>query len=336
MAYPFGNINQNEVSRFPHAVLEIKLKDEGGRKRPWWVEDLMASHLVHPVPRFSKFVHGIASLFEDYVNNLPFWLSDLETDIRKDPQRAFEEEEQRRAQRADDVDAVGSLMGATRTSSYRAAQSSPVGTSYLAERMATDSASRMVSRRVAGVDGEGEGEASQQAPGVGVGVGGGGGYGALGSALLPGLSLSRYARAKRAQLPEGVVEPTQWIKNMGELKIEPKVWLANERTFLKWQHICVLQGGLALGLYTAAGDGTTAQVMGALYVAIAAFAGLWGYSMLHARRAMIVERSGKDFDNMLGPTVVSAALAAALVVNFALEVSAPKAAGARERTRGPR
>lgn len=327
MTYPFKNINQSEVSKFPHAVLEIKLKEDGARKRPSWVEDLMASHLVHPVPRFSKFVHGIASLFEDHVNNLPFWLSDLETDIRKDPQRAFEEEEQRRAQRADDVNAVGSLIGGTRNGSYKAAQSSPLGKSYLAERMAADSRasqSRSMSRRAAGEEqGESSGGQRQQQQQQQQASADARGYGAL-SSVLPGLSLSKYARAKRAQkaqLPEGVVKPTQWIKNMGELKIEPKVWLANERTFLKWQHVSILQGSLALGLFSAAGDDATARAMGVLFVAIAAFAGLWGYWMLHVRRGMIVERSGRHLDNMLGPVVVGVTLTAALVVNFVLQVS---------------
>lgn len=317
MKYPFPNINQSEVSKFPYAVLEIKLKEDGNRKRPSWIEDLMGSHLVHPTPRFSKFVHGVASLFDDYVNNLPFWLGDLETDIRKDPQKAFEEEEQRRAQRADDVMAVGSLIG-TVPSSYKIAQSSPVGKSYLADRMAADSAahlSRSLRQRgsqAPGREGEQEeGEGSAQPSG----------YGTL-SSVLPGLSLSKYARAKRAQasLPEGVVEPEQWIKNKGELKVEPKVWLANERTFLKWQHIAILQGTLALALYSAAGDNAIAQWIGIVYIGIAAFAGIWGYSILQIRRNMIMERSGKDFDNMVGPIIISIAMMVALIVNFVLQV----------------
>lgn len=319
MKYPFPNINQSEVSKFPYAVLEIKLKEDGTRKRPTWIEDLMGSHLVHPSPRFSKFVHGVASLFDDYVNNLPFWLGDLEIDIRKDPQKAFEEEEQRRAQRADDAMAVGSLIG-TVPSSYKAAQSSPVGKSYLAERMAADATaylSRSLRQRPQGRDGvqeeEGQGSSSQAQPS---------GYGTL-SSVLPGLSLSKYARAKRAQkarLPEGVVEPSQWIKNKGELKVEPKVWLANERTFLKWQSIAILQGTLALALYSAAGDNAIAQWIGIAYIAIAAFAGIWGYSIHQVRRSMIVERSGKDFDNMIGPIIISVAMMIALIVNLVLQV----------------
>ncbi|RGP72738.1 hypothetical protein FSPOR_2485 [Fusarium sporotrichioides] len=315
MTYPFKNINQSEVNRFPYALLEIKLKDDGLRKRPTWIEDLMASHLVHPTPRFSKFVHGIAVLFEDYVNSLPFWLSDLESDIRKDPQKTFEEEEQRRAQRHEDVMAVGSLIGAgAKSGSFKPTQSSPVSKSYLADRMSRDSIAQTLNRQTS-TPGNGEevGESSsrrQEEQGRS--------YGTL-SSVIPGFSLSKYSRAKRASqqpLPEGVVAPTQWIKNMGELKVEPKVWLANERTFLKWQHICILQGGLAVGLYTAAGENTIASVIGLLFVLIAVFAGAWGYAMLRIRRTMIVERSGKDFDNMIGPMIISVSLMLVLILNF--------------------
>ena len=329
MVYPFRNINQSEVSRFPFAVLEMKLKEDGNRKRPTWIEDLMASHLVHPAPRFSKFVHGVASLFEDHVNNLPFWLSDIDTDIRKDPQKAFADEEQRRAKRADDAIAVGSLIGTMPSSSYKAAKSSPVSKSYLADRMAADSRASLShslrkSSTIATVEETGEPSNALQNGEEPEARGGGGGYGTL-SSVLPGLSLSKYARAKRAQkaqLPEGVVEPKQWIKNMGELKVEPKVWLANERTFLKWQHIALLQGSLAIALYSAAGESMLAEAMGIVYIAIAAFAGLWGYYMLQLRRGMIVDRSGKDFDNMAGPLVISVALMAALIINFSIQVCA--------------
>ncbi|KAK1463566.1 VTC domain-containing protein [Colletotrichum cuscutae] len=315
LTYPFKDINQSEVSRFPYAILEIKLKEDPNRKRPAWITDLMASHLVHPTPRFSKFVHGIASLFEDFVNNLPFWLSDLEADIRKDPQVAFEAEEQRKAQRAEDEQAVGSFLG-NKVSSYKISKSSPAGQSYLANRMAPES-SRSQSRPV--------NDESQQSSSRQNGEGSNGqqrSYGTL-SSVLPGFSLSKYSQARRAQknqqqLPEGVVEPTEWIKNSGELKIEPKVWLANERTFLKWQHICILLGALAVSLYTAAGENFLAEVMGIVYICIAVFAGIWGYGMMRLRRKMIIGRSGKDFDNLVGPLIISIALMAALVINFVL------------------
>lgn len=348
MTYPFKNINQSEVSRFPYAVLEIKLREDGARgKRPTWIQDLMGSHLVHGCPRFSKFVQGVASLFEDYVNRLPFWLSDLDVDIRKDPQVAFEEEEERRARRAENEQVVGSFLGA-KLGSYKPSRSSPVAKSYLAERLAADVSASQSSpatgagaRTGNGADhptlAEETGESSASAAAAANGHGNGTAsaerpdreinYGTL-SSVFPGFSLSKYSKARRAReagnnvvLPPGVTEPTEWIKNSGPLQIEPKVWLANERTFLKWQHICVLLGGLAISLYTAgseAGHNTLAQWMGIVFICIAIFAGGWSYWVLNKRRDMIVGRSGKDFDFAAGPLVVSIALMTALIVNFVL------------------
>lgn len=319
IGFPFKEINQSEVSRFPYALLEIKLKEDPKRKRPEWIEDLMTSHLVYPANRFSKFAHGVAALFDDYVNTLPFWLSDLDKDIHREPEDAFNEEEQKKARRAADEEVVGSLLG-QKAGSFVPSKSSPVSKSYLAERMAADNAGAGSSSAAAaagraqrnrGEAAEEEGEQGQQR-----------GYGTI----MPSFSvLTRYARFQQRKesraLPEGVVEPEVWIKNEGPLKIEPKVWLANERTFMKWQHICVLLGGLAVALYTAAGEDMLALAMGVVYLAIAAFAGAWGFAMHKQRREMIIERSGRDFDNLIGPMVVSIALVVSLVLNFVFQVS---------------
>ena len=104
LEYPFKSIRKGEVSRFPYAVLEIKVK---GHKSYEYIEDLMSSHLVKEAPRFSKFVHGVAQLFEDNVNVFPFWLSALEEDIRKAPEDAFQEEQAKKQQQAADEVAVG-------------------------------------------------------------------------------------------------------------------------------------------------------------------------------------------------------------------------------------
>lgn len=314
----FANINKGEISRFPFAILEIKVMDDGSRKAPQWIQDLMASHLVHRTPKFSKFVHGVASLFEDYVNNLPFWLSELETDIRQDPHTAFEVEERAKAQRAADDAQVGSLLGTSMakrmSQSYKAGITSPHAKSFMGERLAAETNGKSPTKKPASehqnTTNADNDEASQ------------GRYGTMAS-MLPSFSLSRYAQSRRSanvKLPPGVTKPRQLIKDSGPLHVEPKVWLANERTFLKWQHICILLGGLAVGLYTAAGEDNIAEFMGIAYIVIAIFAGLWGYYMHWTRRNMIVARSGKDFDNLIGPMVVSFALMISLVLNFIFKV----------------
>lgn len=316
MEYPFPNVNQGEISRFPFAVLDIKVNDSAGKKTPQWIEDLMASHLLHKAPQFSKFVHGVASLFEDYVNTLPFWLSELETDIRKDPHTAFEEEEQAKVQRAEDDALAGSFIGSgsIRRGSYKPAMSSPVAKSYMGDRVNAELAAK--SRAMSDAKDKGKGKDSSDGSGEGPMS-----YGTLPS-IFPSFSLSRYAQSRRqqAELPPGVTKPGLLIKDSGPLQVEPKVWLANERTFLRWQHICILLGALAISLYTAAGEDTVAEYMGVGYIVIAIFAGGWGYYMHLIRRNMIVARSGKDFDNIFGPLVISVALMTALILNFVFKV----------------
>lgn len=323
MEFPFPNVNQGEISRFPYAVLEIKVKENSGKKSPQWVQDLMASHLVHKAPRFSKFVHGVASLFEDYVNSLPFWLSDVETDIRKDPHAAFAEEELAKAQKAEDEQLVGSYMASAsnRKGSYKAAVGSPLGKSYMTDRLALEAATKSRAMADTASKGKGKGKAQEDESGD-QDAGGISGYGTT-SSVFPSFSLSRYAQSRRqhkAALPPGVTKPGILIKESGPLQVEPKVWLANERTFLKWQHICILLGALAVSLYTAAGENKLAEYMGIAYIIIAAFAGLWGYYIHFVRRRMIIARSGKDFDNFVGPLVVSFALLVALLLNFGFKV----------------
>ena len=126
MEYPFSDIRKGEIARFPYAVLEIKVQDGAVKKKIDWLDDLMSSHLVKEAPRFSKFVHGVAQLFEDHVNSFPFWLSILETDIRRDPEDAFREEQEKKAQQAEDDMHVGSLLGSKSVPSFKAAVGSPI------------------------------------------------------------------------------------------------------------------------------------------------------------------------------------------------------------------
>ncbi|CCD47319.1 similar to vacuolar transporter chaperone [Botrytis cinerea T4] len=316
MSYPFSNINQGEISRFPYSVLEIKVKDDATKKQPQWVQDLMGSHLVYAAPGFSKFLQGAVSLFEDNVNDYPSWHGNLTDDIRKDPQAAWEEDQSRKAKQAENDLVIGSFIGTSQkaSASFKPAVSSPVGKSYMEERMIAE---ERAGRR-SNLDGPtASGDAGNDEDETG-GSSNQGGYGTLAS-VFPSFSLSRYAqsrRSKSSQLPPGVTKPTQFIKDSGPLQVEPKVWLANERTFLKWQHICILLGSLAVSLYTAAGEDEIAEAMGIAYIVIAIFAGSWGYWMHYTRRQMIVDRSGKDFDNLIGPMIVSAALMVSLLLNF--------------------
>lgn len=335
LEYPFPTINKGEVARFPHAILEIKIKDSKATRHNTWLSDLMSSHLVKEAPHFSKFVHGVAQLFEDHVNSFPFWLSDLETDIRRDPEIAFKEEQQKHAQRAEDDFAIGSFLTGSKFSTspgFKAKGGSPQKFSpdtkpspaaHLSHSHRSRRSQLDPTAEEQGSDDDGmEGAVSQ------IEVSDSSAHGLR--ALFPAFSNSRYARRHRqgaawqdAGLPPGVKDPGILIKDSGPVKVEAKVWLANQRTFVKWQHITVLLVSLSLGLYNAAGvDNNIARALALVYTAFAAFAGIWGWGVYVWRSRLITERSGKDFDNMIGPFVVSVGLALALCLNFAFKCSA--------------
>jgi len=81
--YPFSQLPPEDVVRFPYAVLEVKLQTQMGQEPPEWVRELVSSHLVEAVPKFSKFIHGVASLFPDRIHLLPYWMPQMDVDIRK-------------------------------------------------------------------------------------------------------------------------------------------------------------------------------------------------------------------------------------------------------------
>jgi SPX domain protein involved in polyphosphate accumulation len=81
--YPFSQLSPEDVLRFPYAVLEVKLQTQHGQEPPRWIRELIASHLVEAVPKFSKFIHGTATLFPDRIKLLPFWMPQMDVDIRK-------------------------------------------------------------------------------------------------------------------------------------------------------------------------------------------------------------------------------------------------------------
>jgi hypothetical protein len=81
--WPFSQLPAEDIEHFPYAVLEVKLQTQAGQEPPEWVRQLTASHLVEAVPKFSKFIHGTAAMFPDRIKLLPFWMPQMDVDIRK-------------------------------------------------------------------------------------------------------------------------------------------------------------------------------------------------------------------------------------------------------------
>lgn len=83
------------------------------------------------------------------------------------------------------------------------------------------------------------------------------------------------------------------------MRVEPKVFFANERTFLSWLHFAVVLGGLAVGLLNF-GD-KVGKISAALYTLVAMGVMVYALIIYQYRAKAIRTRSGAPYDDRLGP-----------------------------------
>ncbi|GJE85575.1 VTC1 family protein [Phanerochaete sordida] len=103
------------------------------------------------------------------------------------------------------------------------------------------------------------------------------------------------------------------------IKVEGKVWFANERTWVSYLNIAILVGTLSLALFNASKD-QIARNMAYTYAAISVGTLIYGYAVYQRRITMIRKRDPGHFDQILGPIVISALLFFAVLANFIIRV----------------
>ncbi|CAB57926.1 GTPase regulator Nrf1 [Schizosaccharomyces pombe] len=102
------------------------------------------------------------------------------------------------------------------------------------------------------------------------------------------------------------------------VRVEPKVFFANERTFLSWLSFAVVLGGLSVGLLNF-GD-RIGKISAGLFTIVAI--GTMGYALgiYHWRASAIRRRGSGPYDDRLGPTILCFVLLAAIITNFVLRM----------------
>ncbi|KAH8925414.1 putative VTC1-protein [Atractiella rhizophila] len=104
------------------------------------------------------------------------------------------------------------------------------------------------------------------------------------------------------------------------VRVEPKVFFANERTYLSWLNFSVILGGLAVGLLNF-GD-KVGKISAALFGIIAMAIMVYALVTYHWRANAIRKRGSGPYDDRFGPTILCIALIAAVITNFALRFNA--------------
>lgn len=102
-------------------------------------------------------------------------------------------------------------------------------------------------------------------------------------------------------------------------RVEPKVFFANERTFLSWLNFTVILGALAIGMLNF-GD-RPAFISAFLFTGVAMLTMVYALITYHWRAKSIRMRGQAGFDDRFGPTLLAIVLLMAVVVNFVLRIS---------------
>ncbi|KAK9446926.1 VTC domain-containing protein [Limtongia smithiae] len=349
LEHPFKTIRKGEISRFPYAVMDIKVAMKVGDKkiRPSWVMDLMSSHLVKEAPMFSKFAHGVSMLFDDeeYINVLPYWLSEMERDIRRDPEQAYAEELNRKKFGDQPLDlslrtlatspaaggsgsagneAVQSLIAAVEEHSTRHGRTESISLrSFIDE---DDREYQQIVRNDVDADEDDDDEDSSDSeddeavPLVGLSSRNKRKNKSASGKSWFARKASISRRSKSFKLPPGVERPKRLLTQSGQVMVEPKVWLANERTFNKWLQVTVLLSALTFAMFNSADKyNYVAHRLAYLYFGLTLFCGCWGYGVYMHRVKAIQMRSGKHLDSPLGPIVVCFALLGSVFFHYYIE-----------------
>ncbi|OMJ07174.1 Vacuolar transporter chaperone 4 [Smittium culicis] len=334
--YPFPQLPERDICRFPYAVLEVKLQTERGENPPRWVTSLINSHLVESVPKFSKFIHGVSTLLEDRVDILPFWFSQMDKDIRKKPNK-FSNFSLSSSARNSFVDLTSfsdlssnknsksfdykKFALAANSSSRRNSPSSNASYGSLEiNDQSTEGNDQIDPNRFSrkwynlyglldfnrpkyGSNYSEEGFIPRQFPQLPIHDQ---------DISIPGSS--SYGSTCRDASDSGYKKIIQV-----PARVEPKVFFANERTFLAWLNFSMLLGSLSLGLLNF-GD-QNGRYAGVAFTLVSIMAMFYALSLFHWRADRIGMQNVGPYDDRLGPTLLVIALFCAISLNFYFKFS---------------
>ncbi|RMZ83139.1 hypothetical protein DV738_g1382, partial [Chaetothyriales sp. CBS 135597] len=324
--WPFSQLPDADVERFPYAVLEVKLQTAAGQQPPQWIRDLTASHLVEAVPKFSKFIHGTATLFPDRINLLPFWFPQMNVDIRKPlkaagqalAQHAREQQEEERREANGHAAPGNSLDEEERLASQALGDEE-----YLYDSDNEDDDAAVDALEEARRSGSWQYYPlwiKRQAH-----LGGNAIFNAL-SFIPTRTNIAGDDRDPLAQT-NAVIVGKRFKAPPGKrihvpVRVEPKVYFAAERTFLSWLEFSIIIGSIAAALLN---FGDTIAVTAAWgFTIIAILALLYSLVIYVLRVDLIRKRRAKisRYYDKWGTTLLCFGLLAVTLVNFVLRIRA--------------
>lgn len=341
---PYSLLRKGEYMKFPYSVMEINIKDpdyaailnlnnnlSAEAKRPRkWLRDLTSNtKLVKEVPNFSKYIQGIASLHieDEKLSSLPFWLPELEKDITKENADAHEEELSKLLHNKSNGAMFSGGMMLGRKEMMQKLMNKPFSVDDMEEYDSSDNEDEYFANDADPDDDDLDDEELLIPPpppqkAVITNEYYFNNSSTSSEQYMPQSTLLDVESEEEDEdviLPPGVQKPIEYLKNKGPLKIEAKVWLANERTFIRWLHTTVLLFVLANTFGYSSKYSSFPQltsISSSFYSLICVFSLAWGYYIFRKRDVLIRRRGDDHLDFKFGPIVFGFCLIFVLFINF--------------------
>ena len=100
------------------------------------------------------------------------------------------------------------------------------------------------------------------------------------------------------------------------IKVEPKVFFANERTFLSWMNMSVTLASISLAILSFGSSGDFSQFYGLVMLPVAVAFCVYALYTYLRRGKLIRDRAPGPYEDTRGPIVLCLLLSLAIVINF--------------------
>eukprot|EP01034_Spumella_vulgaris_P026116 gene26116-32647_t len=101
------------------------------------------------------------------------------------------------------------------------------------------------------------------------------------------------------------------------IKVEPKVFFANERTFLSWLHMSVTLASISLAIVAFSESNPYSKIYGLVMLPVAIAFCAYSLGMYIKRASMIRRKDPGPYEAKFGPIVLGVLMGLAIVASFA-------------------
>lgn len=106
------------------------------------------------------------------------------------------------------------------------------------------------------------------------------------------------------------------------VKVDPKVFFANERTFLAWIHMALVLGGIGIGIISFSETSGWAVLYGFVLIPVALAFVVYALTQYYARAQAIRAREPGPYEDRNGPYALGVILICATISNVVIHVAA--------------